>query len=134
MNLAESIYQANEEEQKRPVDEFGLGIWDNVDYYVARALAVSYRSAPDIHSIYLIHKRGDGLYQGHQKIEETKQNITRLAQKDHKFTAWEQMYFWQTLKKNVPKLNLRYLQISDNLVWDKERGEVIPIKEVENEE
>lgn len=135
MSLADEIYESNNASAGRPVDELGLAIWDNVDYYVARAIAVSRRDRPDQFSIYQLYTNDGRIFNGHEEVEENYENINTLTESTKKFNVGEKAMFWKILKQCLPVLNLNFIQISDNLVWNKSTGEVINIKEEkENEE
>lgn len=133
MSLADQIYEHNEDiSYEHPEDELGLAIWDNIDYYVARAIAVSQRDRPNQFSIYQLYTDGEKIYNGHNEVEENYENINILSETIKRFTVGEKAMFWKILKQCLPKLDRDYIQISDNLVWSRLTGEVIKIKE-ENE-
>ena len=130
MSLADAIYESNYGGGiEHPLDELGLAIWDNIEYYVARAIAVSHRDRPDEFSIYQLHMEGEQIFNGHKEVKESYENINVLTETTKRFNVGEKAMFWKILKQCLPVLDKNYIQISDNLLWDKTNGEVINIKE-----
>lgn len=131
MSLADDIYESNHGGGlEHPLDELGLAIWDNIEYYVARAIAISQRDRPDVFSIYQLYTDGDKIYKGHEEIKEDYANINLLTETTKKFNIGEKTIFWKTLKECLPVLNRNFLQISDNLLFDVNSGDVINIKDI----
>lgn len=129
MDLADSIYEANQEPESNPLDlgyndELGLRVWDKIDYVVARAIAIGIRDRNGTYTIYQPHLRGNKVYIGNEEIEETLKNIYRLSEYDKVIRPGQQIVFWKKLKKCLPKLDSSVIQISDDLFWDKDDGEV----------
>lgn len=131
MSLADAIYESNQGGgAEHPLDELGLAIWDNIQYYVARAIAISHRDRPDETSMYQLYVDGDKIFNGHKEVVENVENINSLTETVRRFNTGEKVMFWKILKQHLPKLDRNFIQISDNLVWNKNNGEVIEIKEV----
>lgn len=133
MSLVDDIYEGGSE-RDHPLDELGLAIWDNIEYYVARAIAISQRDRPGEFSIYQLHTDGEKILNGRKEVEENYENINELTETTKKFTVGEKALFWKILKQCLPLLNLDFIQISDNLVWNREKGLIINLKEKENAE
>lgn len=129
MSLIDDIYENSCGLGEHPEDELGLAMWDNIQYYVARAIAVSKRDRRDRFSIYQLYTDGGKIYNGHEEVEENYENINVLTETTRKFSTGEKAMFWKVLKECLPVLNQNFIQISDNLLWNKTNGEVINIKE-----
>lgn len=135
MDLADSIYEANQEPERNPLDlgyddELGLRVWDKIDYVVARAIAIGIRDRDDRYSIHQPHIRGSKVYIGNEEIEETLQNVYRLSEYGKTIRPGQLVIFWKKLKKCLPRLDPSVIQISNNLFWDKDGGEVKNEKEI----
>lgn len=135
MDLADSIYEANQEPELNPLDlgyndELGLRVWDNIDYVVARAIAIGIRDRKDRYTIYQPHIRDGKVYIGNEEIEETLHNVYRLSEYNKFIRPGQQAIFWKKLKKCLPRLDPSIIQISDNLFWDKDGGEVKNEREI----
>lgn len=135
MDLADSIYQANQAPERNPLDlgyndELGLRVWDKIDYVVARAIAIGVRDRKDRYSIHQPHVRGDEVYIGNELIEENVKNIYRLSEYTKSIHTGQQVIFWKKLKKCLPRLDPNVIQVSDDLFWDKEGGDVKSEKEI----
>lgn len=129
MSLVDSIYESNHDDGlEHPLDELGLAIWDNLEYYVARAIAVSHRDRPSEFSIYQLHMEGEQIFNGHKEVKETHENINVLTETTRKFNVGEKAMFWKILKQCLPVLDRSIIQISDNLIWNKNTGEVINLR------
>lgn len=129
MDLADSIYEASGSEPKDSADmgyddELGLRVWDNIDYVVARAIAIGIRDRKDPYTIHQPHVREDKVFIGNERIEENLHNLYRLTEIDRRISQTQQIIFWRKLKTFLPKLEPRVIQVSDNLFWDKEDGNV----------
>lgn len=129
MDLADSIYEANQEPEINPLDlgyddELGLRVWDNIDYVVARAIAISIRDRKDPNTIHQPHMRGDTIYIGNMPLDETPSNIYKLTEYNKTVRLGDQAIFWRKLKKHLPVLDPNVIQVSDKLFWDKEGGEI----------
>lgn len=135
MDLADSIYEANQVPELDPLDlgyddELGLRVWDKIDYVVARAIAIGIRDRKDRYTIHQPHVRGDKVYIGNEEIEETVDNIYRLSEYDKPIRPGQKTIFWKKLKKCLPRLDPSVIQVSDNLFWDKDDGEVKDEKKI----
>lgn len=129
MDLADSIYEANQEPELNPLDlgyddELGLRVWDKIDYVVARAIAIAIRDRKDANTIHQPHMRGDTVYVGNEIVEETMANLYKLSEYGKTIRPGQQVIFWKKLKQHLPRLDPSVIQVSNNLFWDKEEGEV----------
>lgn len=120
MSLADSIYEANAE-----VVEPSL-----LEELVDMAVGNSVRDRPDELSIHQLHLRGDQIYRGQEALEETTTNVYRLTEYDNRIPPHTAILFWQKLKPRLPVLDKRVIQISTNLFWDKEKGEIVNYEEI----
>lgn len=120
MSLADSIYEASNPER---------GPKSLLTQLVGKAMAKSIAGRPDQYSVYQLHLRGDEVWNGHERVEETQQNVYLLTEWEEKIPQPILIIFWSRLKEKLPVLDTNYIQISDNLLWDKTNGEIINIKE-----
>lgn len=120
MSLVDTIYDAN----NRSSTEQSL-----VDKLVEKAVDKSERNRPDKYSVYQLHIRGKEIWYGHQYLEESPQNVYLITEWEEKIPQPILFLFWSKLKEKLPILDSSYIQISDNLLWDKTNGEIINIKE-----
>lgn len=132
MGLAEEIFAGNQSPRAKEDlgydDELGLRVWDNIDYHVARALAIQIRDRKSPYTIHQLHMRGNVIYNGNTLVAENDKNLYYYTESPKKFQPHEKVLFWKKLKPHLPKLDPNIIQISDNLFWNKEKGEI------ENEE
>lgn len=135
-SLADKIADKNErgekEDKLRGVDELGFPIPtpETPQYWVARAIRFNNLGRETEPAIHLFHTREGVLYDGHQEVKETTENVYRYARLKHSIAQWEAVEFWRQIREHVPKLNRRFLDISYGLYWDLEEAELIPYKEV----
>lgn len=120
MSLADSIYEASDERTQPK---------SLIDILVDKAVENSVSNRPDQYSVYQLHMRGKEVWNGHEQIEETERNVHILTGYEEKLSHHIIYLFWPRLKDKLPVLNLGYIQISNNLLWDKTNGEIINIKE-----
>lgn len=130
MSLVDDIYEASAPVAGRPQDELGLEVWDNVDYYVARALLISRRDRPSEFSTNQVYTREGRVFVGNEELEENSRNIYRLVEGGRKFTPWEVVCFWKKLRQCAPEFTRRYIQISEHLIWDRVTGEIVSPEDV----
>lgn len=129
MSLADEIYEGNQ--GPRPEgdmgydDELGLRVWDNIEYQVARALAIQIRDRISPFTIHQLHMRGDIVYYGNNPVAENTQNLYYYTESPKRFSHSEQVLFWKRLKPHLPRLDTDIIQISEHLFWNKKEGEVI---------
>lgn len=120
MSLVDSIYEASEsQEEQRSL----------VDTLVEKAVENSVAKRPNEFSVHQLHLRGDEIWYGYKLVEETQQNVYVLTEWEDRIPQPTLYIFWSRLKTKLPVLNLNYIQISDNLLWDKESGGIINLKE-----
>ncbi len=121
MGIADSIYQSSiEQKSDRPL----------LDKLVKKAVENSVKRRRDEFDMSQLHLRGDEIFQGHKVVEETSRNVYLLSGYSDKIPEPVLILFWPRLKERLPRLNLDYIQISDNLFWDKENGKVINKEEI----
>lgn len=130
MSLADELYEAIQNPNDHPDDELGLAIWDNVDYYVARALAIQIRDRESPFTIHQLHLRDGILYYGNSIVAQNSTNFYYYTETDRKLSTGQMVLFWKKLKTCLPVLDKSIIQISDNLFWDRPRGMVIGIGEI----
>lgn len=130
MSLADELYEANTPGADHEEDELGLAIWDNVEYVVARALAVARRDRKDEFTVDQPHMRGDVIYLGNRPLKEDYTNLVKLTKFTGKISPANQILFWEILKEHLPRLNRRIIQVSENIFWNVEDGELITKEEL----
>ena len=127
VDLAEKVIQANEADSSRPdgYDELGIKIYDNAEYYVARALRLNNLSrigddAP------LLHTRNNRteLWLGHHQLDYSPQVIYTLVAPKGKIPEWRRIEIWNTLFKYAPALDETKIIINNHTYWDIEKGEL----------
>lgn len=121
MSLVDSIYKANEEPESRPVSENERLL----KYLVDEAIRESETQRWDEFSIYQLHVEDGKLYYGHSEVAETEKNMYRLTRSLEKIPSHLMPIFWDRLKRRLPVLDKSVIQISDNLFWDKDKGEIL---------
>lgn len=123
-SLADAIFEASGGESQA-TDELGLVIWDNVDYLIARTLAIAERDRPDPHSIRQPHVRPDGIWVGYERVTENAEWFYRITEYEGRLPQGRQVLYWKRVRNYLPRLDLNIYQISDNLLWDKKEGKII---------
>lgn len=133
MSLADQIVKRNEEasDASPSTDEFGIPIPEpeTPEYLVARALLIDTRAHEGEPRIHGLHTRRHQLYSGHTPLKETIATLYELTHLRRRVADWEAAAFWRELKKRVPALSRRCLEITDDLYWDLERGELVSREE-----
>lgn len=132
MSLADELYEANAPGADHEEDELGLAIWDNVEYVVARALMIASKERKDQFTIDQPHMRGDQIWFGNKPLKEDYKNLVKLTRFTKRISPAKQIMFWETLKKYLPRLNKSIIQVSDNIFYDVEEGELIDKEELAN--
>lgn len=120
MSLVDDIYEASG-------STVGTSLLETL---VDRAVENSLRDRPDEFSPYQLHLRGEDIYRGHEAIEETSANVYRLTEYDDYIRPHTAILFWQRLKPRLPRLDTSIIQISNQLFWDKERGEILDYEQI----
>lgn len=133
MSLADELYEANLPDSGLEYDELGLAIWDNVQYVVARALAVARRDRKDEYTVDQPHMRDDIIYFGNKPLKEDYANLVKLTKFTGRISPANQILFWEILKEHLPHLNRKIIQVSAHIFWDVDAGELKTRKEIENE-
>lgn len=129
MSLADEIFAGNQ--GPRPEgdlgydDELGLRVWDNIEYQVARALAIQIRDRISPFTVHQLHMRGDTIYYGNSPVQENTENLYYYTESTKIFKPHEKVLFWKKLKPHLPRLEPNIIQISEHLFWNKKEGEVI---------
>lgn len=132
-SLADAIFEASGG-VSQATDELGLVPWDNVDYLIARTLAVAERDRPHEHSIYQPYNRHGEIWFGHDKVPENTEWFYRLTEYDGRVQQGRQVLYWKRVKNYLPKFDFDIIQISDNLFWNKKEGKIITKEELYAEE
>ena len=125
MNLARQLYTNIENDYRSGFDEFGFLIEDTVDYFIARAVASSRKRRESPYTINQLYLRDGKVYYGRNVVKEDKASAEIYANTKHKFTPAETFQFWEGIKEHLPVLDPDIIQISDNLFWDRIKGEVL---------
>lgn len=135
MSLADQIVERNTEQNPNTeVDEFGIPTPtpETPEYLVARALALNERSLeetePRIHGL---HLRGTVVFRGHTELKECRKTILELTRLKRTIRDWEEVEFWRLLKRNLPILYRRILEIAPDLYWDIDKAELINREQAE---
>lgn len=119
-NIADKIIQNDAQTKKPDTDEFGLPLKGakTLDYLVAR---IFFRN-PDIY----LDPDDNRLYIGRRQVDESQRSVVELA--DH-YNDWCKGGRWplvfNRVKKFAPRLDQSKLYISDNLLWDYDKHELI---------
>lgn len=134
MSLADQIYEGNSQDT-HPLDlgyedELGLEVFDNAEYLIARAIAVARRDRTSEFTVNQPHMRGDIIYYGSFPLSETEANLHKLTEYDGRVPIARRALFWKKIKKHLPRLDTSIYQISPNLFWDKDSGNVIRKEEI----
>lgn len=125
MNLARQLYTNIENDYRSGFDEFGFEIEDTVDYFIARAVASSRKRRESPYTLRQLYLRDGKVYYGRNEVKEDKNSAEIYANTKHKFTPAETFRFWEGIKQHLPVLDPDIIQISDNLFWDRIKGEVL---------
>lgn len=135
MSLADQIVERNTASSpKQEVDEFGIPVPtpESPEYLVARALALNEWSLdetePRIHGL---HLRDGQLYRGHTPLKETKRMVLELTHLKRGLQDWEEVEFWRVLKRNLPILYRRILEVGPDLYWDVDKAELVNREQAE---
>lgn len=120
MSLVDDIYNASSKSTKTSL----------LNILVDKAVENSMSVRPDEFSVYQLHLRGDEIYRGHDVIEETSANVYRLTEYDEYIPPHTTVLFWQKLKLRIPHLDTSIIQLSNNLFWDKEKGEILNYEQI----
>lgn len=131
MGLADQLYEANQANPEHPEDELELAIWDNMEYYVARTLAIQIRDRISPYTIHQLHIRDDEIYFGNNLVPQNAKNFYYYTETDRNLSTGQIVLFWKKLKSYLPQLDKSIIQISDHLFWSKPDGEVITLEEIE---
>lgn len=119
-NIADKIIQNDAQTKKPDTDEFGLPLKGakTLDYLVAR---IFFRN-PDIY----LDPEDNRLYIGRRQVDESQRSVVELA--DH-YNDWCKGGRWplvfNRVKKFAPRLDQSKLYISDHLLWDYDKHELI---------
>ena len=132
-NLAEQIINANNGGNKQQekffgiqldlpeVDDCGLPTMDTLDYFVARMIAYNYKFDKDGH----LHMRNDGhIWKGNKWVAENTDNLYRLARWSKPIKPYQREAIWRRTREVLPRLSRDKLVVTDNLVWNRETGEL----------
>ena len=125
MNLARQLYTNIENDYQSGFDEFGFAIEDTVDYFIARAVASSRKRRKSPYTIHQLYVRDGKIYYGRNEVKEDRTSAQIYANTKHRFNPAETFQFWEGIKEHLPVLDPDIIQISDNLFWDRIKGEVL---------
>lgn len=135
MSLADKIVEHNARpNMDEEADEFGIvpPTPCTPDYLVARALLINEQAlADDEPRIHGLHLRDDTIFRWHSPIAENRRTMLELTRLKRNVKAWEEVEFWRLLKKYLPRLNRRILEIAPDLYWDIDKAELINRKQAE---
>lgn len=125
MSLAAQLYSKITKDDIGEIDEFDLPVNDTVDYYIARAVANNIRRRESQYTINQLYLNEGKVYIGREEVKENAPSAQIWANTEHKFTPAETFQFWEGIKKHLPVLDPDIIQISDNLFWDRIKGEIL---------
>lgn len=125
MGLAKQLYTNIENDYRDDIDEFGFLIEDTVDYFIARAVASSRKRRESPYTINQLYVRDGKIYYGRNEVKEDRTSAQIYANTKHRFDPAETFQFWEGIKQHLPVLDPDIIQISDNLFWDRIKGEVL---------
>lgn len=135
MSLADEIVKKNTQQSPNTkTDELGIPVPtpETPEYLVARTLLINEQSLthnePRIHGL---HTRNGELYRGTSPLKETKHTIYDLTHLKRPIKEWEEALFWRELKRRLPQLYTKVLEVSPDLYWDMEQAALINRKEAE---
>ena len=97
-------------------DELGLKVQDTTDYFVARILMLR-------KNLWLAEDRRT-IYEGRSEIKESSSELYRLSQSRKVIKPNYQWVIWERLHHVLPVLDKSKIIITDDLVWDSEKGEL----------
>ena len=133
-NLADKVIEANESTSfannanngyPEGFDEYGIKIYDNAEYYVARALRINFLSringaAP------LLHTRCNRseLWLGHKQLYPDSDTIYTLTDANNKIPHWQMNKIWNLLLEYAPALDESKILVDNHTYWDIETGEL----------
>lgn len=120
MDLVDSIYEAS----NSPTEGNSL-----LNELVEKAVENSVKNRPDEFSMHQLYLRDGEIWYENKPVEETTKNMYLLTGSEEKIPKPLTYLFWQELKTRLPQLSKDYIQISPNLLWDKNNGEVITKEE-----
>lgn len=106
-------------------DELGLKVQDTTDYFVARILMLR-------KNLWLAEDRKT-IYEGRSEIKESSSELYRLSQSRKVIKPNYQWVIWERLHHVLPVLDKSKIIITDDLVWDSEKGELIPDADARSE-
>lgn len=98
-------------------DELGLKVQDTTDYFVARILMLR-------KNLWLAEDRKT-IYEGRSEIKESSSELYRLSQSRKVIKPNYQWVIWERLHHVLPVLDKSKIIITDDLVWDSEKGELV---------
>lgn len=132
-NIADKIIEANTSGQKHipkffryqlpERDDLGIPTANCLDYLIARIIYIDYNRSGREH----LHLReyDDMIWEGDHWLAEKSANLYRLLKwKGRPLNADQQAMVWSRLREILPVLSDKKLVIKDNLVYDKETGEL----------
>lgn len=127
VDLAEKVIQANKANSSRAegYDELGIKIYNNAEYYVARALRLNTLSRIG-NNAPLLHTRNQRteLWLGHKLLQYSPHTIYALVEPKKPIPEWRRIEIWKLLLKYAPELDESKIIINNHTYWDIEKGEL----------
>lgn len=135
MGLAEQLIDKQLESEKPQVvktkffnyelperDELGIPTANSIEYLIARIVYVDYHFGNIEH----LHLREDGrIWEGDHWVSEDNKNMYRLLRWQGKPLSKDQIdMVWNRLRECIPTLSDDKIVVKDNLIYDKESGEL----------
>jgi hypothetical protein len=103
-------------------DELGIPTANSIEYLIARIFYVDYHFGNIEH----LHLREDGrIWEGDHWVAENNKNMYRLLKWQGRPLSQDQVHMlWNRLRECIPTLSDDKIVVKDNLVYDKESGEL----------
>lgn len=133
MSIADEIIEANDSGRKHipeffnyalpERDDLGMPTANCLDYLIARIIYIDYNLTGPEH----LHLReyDDMIWEGDHWVAENGANLYRLLKwKGKALSPDQQAMVWSRLREVLPTLSDKKIVIKDNLVYDKETGEM----------
>ena len=135
MGLAEQLIDKQMESEKPQVvktkffnydlperDDLGIPTANSIEYLIARILYVDYHFGNIEH----LHLREDGrIWEGDHWVSEDNKNMYRLLRWQGRPLSKDQIdMVWNRLRECIPTLSDDKIVVKDNLIYDKESGEL----------
>lgn len=104
-------------------DDLGMPTANCLDYLIARIFYVDYQLSGREHLH--LRREDDRIWEGDHWVAENNRNLYRLLKWQGKaLTNDQQAMVWARLRECLPTLSDTKMVVKDNLVFDKEKGEL----------